>query len=64
MGTIFLTVGKLLSSYIPRNKTTKQRGREREKKWREGRNEGWRETEREREQPCVMKSRLYGFPGH
>ena len=60
MGTIFLTVGKLLSSYIPRNKTTKQRRREREKNGeREEMRDGGRQREREKTALCYEIQTLW-----
>ena len=52
--------------YTPRNKTTKERGREGERKDTERRKEREKAggRERKREKPCVVKSRLSGFPGH
>ena len=52
--------------YTPRNKTTQERGREGERKDTERRKEREKAggRERKREKPCVVKSRLSGFPGH
>ena len=55
MGAIFFTVGELLSLYTPRNKITKERGREeREERHREreGMREGRSEGEKERKALC------------
>lgn len=54
LGAIFFTVGNFFSSYVNRDKATKQREREGEKdRWREEWKKGRREAERERENSLV-----------